>query len=98
MKINYFQKQDIIQVSLQTLNEKSQNTIISNTIYSNGIVVSFYHVYMFIHNWRASVIACFLQKCNYLQPPEVDAFSTVEVILNWVTYFGTKITHSFLEV
>ena len=40
----------------------------------------------------------YLQKYNHLQPPEAAGFSVVVLILNSVTYFGTKITYTSLEV
>ena len=40
----------------------------------------------------------FLQKYNHLQPPDAGAFSMVDLIIHRVTYFGTKISYTYLEV
>ena len=36
----------------------------------------------------------YLQKYTHLQPPDEASFSMVDLILNRVTYFGTKITYN----
>ena len=40
----------------------------------------------------------FLQKYNHFQPPDAAGFSMVNVILNSIKYFSTKITYTSLEV